>query len=155
REIIVVLSLFGGTFLLSKVLAGAVAYGVFNQLRDTHVSLGSCVINGLKRLVPVLLTTILLVFLIGIATVTYILPGIVCTCLTYVAVPAAVIEGMGPFKSFARSVKLVDKDMPRVFVLLLVFVAVQFGGYYVFKVVADSLHWYGMSRIVVLFALNV
>jgi hypothetical protein len=154
RGAVVVIVAISGTYLLSKVVAGAVAYGVFNQLRDTHVSLGACVVNGLKRVIPVLLTAILLAILIGVATATYILPGIVCTCLTYVAVPAAVIEGFGPFKAFARSVKLVDKDMPRVFVLLLVFVAVQFGCYWGLKDLLDAVAPHNpMVRIsVILFA---
>jgi len=127
---IVLIVLCAGTYLLSKVLAGAVGFAVFNQLRGTKVSFGACVINGIRRVIPVLLTCVVLIVLIGVATATYILPGIVAICLTYVAVPSAVIEGGGPFKAFARSVKLVDKDLPRVFVLLVVFVGLQVGLYW-------------------------
>ena len=127
-----------GTFLLSKVLAGAVGYAVFNQLRGTHVSFSACVTNGIRRLIPVLLTCLVLVVLIGVATATYVLPGIICTCLTYVAVPSAVIEGGGPFKAFARSVKLVDKDVPRIFVMLLTFIALQIGVYWGLLAVLDA-----------------
>jgi hypothetical protein len=138
RGAVVVLVVFGGTYLLSKVLAGAVAFGVFNQLRSTHVSLGSCLANGVRRLVPVLLTALLLALVIGLATATYILPGVVAACLSYVAIPAAVIEGGGPWKAFTRSVSLVDKAMPRVFMLIVVFVALQIGGYMLVGMLLDS-----------------
>jgi hypothetical protein len=131
RGAVVVLVVFGATFLLSKVVAGAVAFGVFNQLRDTKVSLGSCITNGLRRLVPVLLTTIFLAILIGISTAMYILPGVIVTCLAYVAVPAAVVEGHGAWSAFTRSVGLVDRALWRVFVLLCIFIGLQFVGYWI------------------------
>ena len=127
---LVIIVMCAGTYLLSKVLAGAVGFAVFNQLRGTKVSFGACVTNGIRRLIPVILTCLVLIVLIGIATAAYVLPGIVAICLTYVAVPSAVIEGGGPFKAFARSVKLVDKDMPRVFVLLFVFAGIQVALYW-------------------------
>lgn len=148
--------IIAGTYLLSKALAGALAFGVFNQLRDTRVSLGSCVANGIRRLIPVLLTSIIIAIIIGIGTATYVLPGLVAACLSYVAVPAAVIEGLGPFKAFARSVKLVDSAVPRVFVLLVIFIALQVGLYWALAALLDAIVPYStMARLCAFLALTI
>lgn len=156
RFTVLILVIFAGQYLLSKALAGALAYGVFNQLRDTRVSLGSCIANGIRRLVPVLLTSIILAILIGIGTAAYVLPGIVAACLSYVAVPAAVIEGHGPFKAFARSVKLVDSAVPRVFLLFVIFIALQVGLYWGLVAILDALVPYStMARLCAFLALTI
>jgi uncharacterized membrane protein len=105
--------IFGGsvgfaTFLLNLIASAAVMYGVIQQLRGQHASMGACISVGLKRLLPVLGTGLLMGICILLGFVALIVPGIILTLMFYVAVPATVIEHQGPVEALKRSKALTD-----------------------------------------------
>jgi hypothetical protein len=95
-----------GGFVLNLLAQGVVAYGVFQELRGTPASIGRCIAVGLQRLWPVLATGVLVGLLIVIGSVLLVIPGIIAALALYVAVPAAVVEGVSPVQALSRSNQL-------------------------------------------------
>jgi hypothetical protein len=93
--------------LLSLVLAGIAAapvtYIVVQHLRGVPTSLGEAIGQGLRRLVPSAITSVLVTLLGTLATFVLIVPGIIVFSMLYVAVPVVVIERVGIFGSLSRS----------------------------------------------------
>ncbi len=121
----IVFALFGQQA-FDLLAVGAVVYGVFQQLRGQHASLGACVAVGLRRFFPVLGVGVLVVlclagavapfgalaavlggvggiFLFGIAGVVI---GIIVWCMLWVAIPVAVVERPGVLAALRRSREL-------------------------------------------------
>jgi len=102
----VVFLLMGGGFFLSIVASAAVTYGTFEQLRGRHATVGASVIVGLKRLLPALLVGFVMLFGIALGFVALIIPGIMFSCMWWVAIPVSVVERPGIFASLSRSREL-------------------------------------------------
>ncbi len=123
------------------VLEGALAYGVFQEMRGTRASFLDCVKRGFECLAPVLGVAIVvslvvvaalgvpvllrvsmsnalggLAMLVGIAIVVFV------SLMWYVAVPAAVVEGwQNPLRALGRSANLTRKWHGQIFLILLTF----------------------------------
>lgn len=115
-----------GTFLLNTIASAAVIYGVFQQLRGQHVSMGACITVGLGRLLTVLGVGILTIICIGLGYMALIIPGIIITFMLHVAVPVAVVENPGAIESLKRSKELTDGFKANIFGV--VFVLALIGG---------------------------
>jgi hypothetical protein len=116
--------------LLSMITAGAIAYGVFQQLRGEHAGLGACLrigaggllrVTGVAIAVGVILVLMLFLALMVTGIVVYAtgsrgspmmtlvcfaifcIPTIAVICRLWVAVPCAVVERAGVFGSLRRS----------------------------------------------------
>jgi hypothetical protein len=105
--------IFGGSvglaaFLLNLIASAALMYGVIQQLRGQHASMGACISMGLKRLLPVLGTGLLMGLCIMGGFIALIIPGIILVLMFYVAVPVTVIEHLGPLEALKRSRALTD-----------------------------------------------
>jgi hypothetical protein len=109
-----------GPQFLNPIVAGLIAYGVFQQLNDKSVGVLECLGKGLRQLLPVLLTGIVVGALIAIGTAAFVIPGIIFACMWWVAVPVAVVERAGVFKAMRRSNELTKGEKGNVFVILLV-----------------------------------
>jgi hypothetical protein len=93
---------------LGMIATGAVTYGVFQQLRGQNPSIGKSVAVGLTRLVPALLVSLVVFIAVGLGTVALFIPGVILSCMLFVAVPASVIESAGVAESLKRSQQLTD-----------------------------------------------
>jgi uncharacterized membrane protein len=85
-----------------------VMYGVIEQLRGQHASMGACISMGLKRLLPVLGVGLLMALCILLGLAALIIPGVIMIFMFYVAVPVTVIEHLGPIDALKRSKALTD-----------------------------------------------
>ena len=158
------------TLLLSTIFGlvgtGALAYGVFAQLRGEHASIGRCIAVGLSRL-PTLLWLAVLLFLIfmGIGLVVVIGGGIVGSlfgiihpivgaivmltivlgpllamyCRLYVASPAAVVEQAGAVEALRRSGHLTEGSRKSIFGIIFVMGLILVAGMFVLGFVTSSL----------------
>jgi hypothetical protein len=122
----------GVMMLTSPLAAGLVAYGTFRRMRGDPASTGECLLVGARALLRTLATGLVLFSALGIAWVgaafvtppsvwTFLVLGVltvIAFCALFVAVPAAVIERIGPFRALARSIKLTRGRRWRIFCVL-------------------------------------
>jgi hypothetical protein len=108
------------------IVTGALMYGVFQQLRGQPAGIGSSLAVGLRRLLPVLGTALIVAILVALGFVLLVVPGIILACMYWVAVPAAVIEGTGPLRSLKRSSALTKGHAGTIFVLMLVLSGISY-----------------------------
>lgn len=127
-------------FVLPFVLQGAVAYGVFEELRGSRAPFLACVSRGMARLGRVLGVAVLLVLAMSVVIL---VPSlvlmwfdpvlgifgallglvflVVLTLMWYVAVPAAVVEPRtGALAALGRSVKLTEGSRGSIFGVIVV-----------------------------------
>lgn len=109
-----------GGLTLSQVAAGAVTYGVIQQLRGQHAGIGKCISVGISRLIPVILVGLLVLLCIAGGLLLLIVPGVILACMLYVAVPAAVVERPGVFGALKRSADLTKGYKGSIFGLLFI-----------------------------------
>jgi hypothetical protein len=104
-----------GSTVLGLVSSGAIIYGVVQEMRGNHAALGDSIAVGLRRFFPVLGVAILVAICIGLGFLALVIPGIIISCMLYVAVPAAVIEDTGVGNALSRSKQLTDGYKMRIF----------------------------------------
>ncbi len=132
------LIIIGAGLMLDMILSGALTYGVVQQIRGRHASMGQCLGVGLARALPVLGVAILAGLIIVLGMVLCIVPGVIAACVLWVAVPVAVIERPGVIASLNRSRDLTHGYKALIFVIfLLLGVAGQGIGYVLQKVFFD------------------
>jgi hypothetical protein len=125
-----------GQLCLGLIATGAVTYGVFQQLRGQHASIGSCLAVGLGRLFPVigvgLLTGLVLIgaclpfiliamagsFLSILGVIGGLVAAIIVYCMLWVSVPVAIVERPGVFASLRRSRELTRGNKASIFGIL-------------------------------------
>lgn len=95
-----------GTTLLSLIATGAIAYGVFEQLRGRHAPIGRCISVGLSRMFPILGVGILVSLSVLAGMLALIIPGLILICMLWLAVPVTVVERVGPVEAMKRSALL-------------------------------------------------
>ncbi len=86
-----------------SVLAGALAFGVFQSLRGARPGVGECLARGFARLLPIIGTSIVYGLCVGLASLALLVPGIMVACAWYVCVPVTTVEGLGVGDSLSRS----------------------------------------------------
>lgn len=97
--------------ILSERFFGALSqamllYAAFQYLRGRSASIFESVGHGLARFLPVILTSILVTVIIFSGVVLLVIPGFIASAGLVVAIPACVVERLGPFKSLSRSFSL-------------------------------------------------
>jgi len=133
-----------GSFLLFGimllVLQGAVAYGVYEDLNNRSFPFGKSLGVALRRLLPVLLVSILSTVLSGVAALLLIIPGIMVYCALWVAVPVTVVERRGIVDSLRRSGDLTVGFRLKIFLLTLVFVILNWLITFVLSAIMGSIY---------------
>lgn len=104
---------------LSLLLTGLVAYGVVMHLRGAPVPVGRCLSVGLSQFFPVLGVGLLVVLWIILGYAALIIPGVIVTCMLWVAVPAAVLEKQPVREALRRSQVLTKGYRMAIFLVLL------------------------------------
>ena len=90
-------------FVLSALCQAMIVYATFQALRGRGVRAGESIARGLQRLGPILLTSILVGIIVALGTVLLVIPGIIASVILCVAIPACVVERLGPIESIERS----------------------------------------------------
>lgn len=104
--LMITLALLAATVIFQFVATGALTYGVFQQLRGEHASIGRCIAVGFSRMLPIIFVGLVSGLLIGLGFLALIIPGLILMCMFYVAVPASVVEKPGIFGAIRRSADL-------------------------------------------------
>ena len=107
------------SFCLQPIAAGALIYGVFQQLRGKTAGILDCMRAGLARMWPVLGVGLLVGLFVAIGFILLIVPGIILYCRYWVAIPVAVVERPGVGASLSRSALLTQGHKGGVFLILL------------------------------------
>jgi len=99
------LRLFG---LLLQMVLGALAnatclYGAYQVMRGQTFSVGGSLNAASGRLASVVGASLLGGLLTGLAMILLIVPGLIVMCAIYVALPACVVERLGPVQCLRRS----------------------------------------------------
>ena len=135
-------------FILTMVIQGAFAYGVFQVLMGYPASFGTSLSRGMRRFFSIVGTSILIVLGITLGAVLPLLPGVFLQlpvllivgmlldaflipwfmCKWAVAIPACVVEHLGPIDSLSRSSELTKGYRPKILglqslVYLLIFIS--------------------------------
>jgi hypothetical protein len=91
---------------LSALSEAVVLYGAFEDMRGRPVNLLESVRIGLRRFFPVLGVAIGVPILTGLAAFMLVVPAFIVLSMLFVAMPACVVERLGPLKSMGRSAQL-------------------------------------------------
>src|SRR5262249_18470877 len=93
-------------------------YGAFESMRGRRVSLVESMRIGLRRFFPVLGVALLAPFLTMLAGLAFVIPAFIVITMVFVAIPACVVERLGPLKSIGRSAQLTKGHRWKIFGLL-------------------------------------
>jgi len=102
---------------LGSFLAAAVVYGTAQDLRGRRAGTVACISRGLAVMFPVLGVAFVTGLLIGLATLAFIIPGLVVATMLWVSIPAAVIERNG-LSALSRSSELTRGYRWKVFAII-------------------------------------
>lgn len=105
------------TFFLGIVAQATALYGAFQQMGGKPFSIGESLSAGLRRSVPVLGVALLSALATVLASLLFVVPGIIVACMLYVAVPACMIEKTGVIGSLDRSAVLTRGHRWQIFAL--------------------------------------
>ena len=105
---------------VGQIVTVTLVYGTVQALRGRQVSIFECLSEGMGRLGAALGVGIVVGIGIGLAMLLLIVPGLVLMTVWAVAVPVAVMEGMGISGSLSRSSTLTDGRRWRVFGAMLI-----------------------------------
>lgn len=113
--------------LLNIFVAAALTYGVVMDLQGHRASIGACVATGFARFFPVLGVALLSALAVAGGLIALIVPGVIISCMLYVATPASVIEKPGVMGALKRSRELTAGRKGAIFGLLLILGVLAFG----------------------------
>jgi hypothetical protein len=99
---------------------GVVVYGAFEIMRGRPINLAESAKVGLRRFFPILALAIVVSFLVGLASLLLLFPGLMLYTMWFVATPVCVVERAGVFRSMGRSRELTKGHRWKVFGLYLV-----------------------------------
>jgi len=103
-------TIFTGTFLLMiatvTFVFSAITYGSIEHLAGHEVTLGGMAKRGLKAMVPVILSYLMIMPLYLLGVILLIIPGIIVLIMFSMTAPIIVAEGLGPIAAMRRSREL-------------------------------------------------
>jgi hypothetical protein len=91
---------------LNTIAEAVLLFGAFQVLRGQSIRVGEALQRAFARFFPLIGLGILWSLGIMIGMVLLIVPGVILLCMWAVAVPACVVEGLGPTASMSRSADL-------------------------------------------------
>jgi MFS family permease len=92
--------------LLGAVAQASIVYGAFEDMRGRPVNLIESLRIGLRRFFPVLGVALGVAILTALAGILLVIPAFIVATMLLVAMPACVVEQLGPGKSMGRSAQL-------------------------------------------------
>jgi hypothetical protein len=106
------------TFVLGTVAQATTLYGAFQLMGGQSFTIAQSLNVGFRRALPVFGTALLAGLGTFLATILFVVPGIIVACMLYVAIPACVIEKLGAVASLNRSAALTKGHRWQIFGLL-------------------------------------
>lgn len=90
-------------FILTSFAQAIVVFAAFQDLRGRPVSAAESFRQGVSRLFPVIVASILAGLLVGLGWLFCLVPGLIAMAAMAVVLPACVVERLGPIESMSRS----------------------------------------------------
>jgi hypothetical protein len=90
-------------FVLTALCQAMVLYGAFQVMRGRSFQITESLRRGFARFLPVLGTTFCVAFAWALGLIALVVPGFMVLAAFFVALPACVVERLGPFQSLSRS----------------------------------------------------
>jgi hypothetical protein len=104
---------------LTTLSEAIVLYGAFQDMGGQRVDLGESLRVGMRRFFPVVGVAITTTILGALGLMVFVVPGVMFIALSFVAIPACVVERRGPFSSIGRSADLTRGHRWKIFTLML------------------------------------
>jgi hypothetical protein len=104
---------------LNGLTQAVVLYGAFEDMRGRPVDILASLGRAWRRFVPVIGTSFMVILLAGLASILLIIPGVMLFTMWFVAIPACVVEQIGPWKSLDRSEALTKGNRWKLFGIML------------------------------------
>jgi hypothetical protein len=104
---------------LTTLSEAAVLYGAFQDMQGQRADLGQSMRVGLRRFFPVVGVAISITILGFLGLIAFVVPGLMFFAMSFVAIPACVVEGRGVFSSIGRSADLTRGYRWKIFALML------------------------------------
>lgn len=95
-----------GEYVIAALLSAMVIPAVCARLEGRPASIAQVISTGVRRALPALAVAMLVGILVGIGTLALWVPGVIVSCMLYVATPASVVERPGIIGALKRSAKL-------------------------------------------------
>jgi len=110
--------------LLNALSQAVILYAAFEDMRGRPVNMMESLRIGFGRILPVLGTAIVVGVLTMLGGIALVIPAFIVMTMMFVAIPACVVERIGPVKSVGRSAALTKGYRWRVFGLWISFMIV-------------------------------
>jgi MFS family permease len=94
------------SIVLNALSEAIVLFGAFEDMRGRPVNLMASAQVGLSRLFPVLGVALLVGLFTGIAALLFLIPAFIVLTMLFAAMPACIVERLGPMQSLRRSREL-------------------------------------------------
>lgn len=107
-------------YLLTYLVSAALVYGTFQEIRGRRASLGDCINTGVALIFPVVGVSALAGIATFLGMLAFVIPGVIVMIVLWVAIPAAVIERQGVFKSLSRSANLTSGYRWKIFFIAVI-----------------------------------
>lgn len=112
---------------VSTLIQGSIAYAAFMTLKGVQPSIGDSFNRGMARLLPLVLIALLVNIGAVLGMILLIIPGLMLLCMWYVAIPACMVEQLGPIESIKRSAALTKGYRWTIFWLVVVLMVAMMG----------------------------
>jgi hypothetical protein len=104
---------------LGALAEAVVLFGAFEDMRGRKVDLIESTKVGLSRILPVLGVAFLVGLLTGLSAILLVFPALIVLTMLFVAMPACIVEQLGPVQSLKRSAQLTKGNRWKIFGLWL------------------------------------
>ncbi len=121
-----ILVFMAAPLIINIFINGVVTYGVVQEMRGQHASIGSSIAVGLKRFLPAVGVSVLMFLMVGIGAVFCLIPGLILLCVFYVSVQASVIEKPGIIGALKRSAALTQGNRLNIFGVVIILTIFNF-----------------------------
>ncbi len=108
-------------FLFASVCDAMIVCGAIESLEGRPVRAGESIVRGLRRALPVSAVSLLAMLITVLGLILLVVPGVIAAVILSVAVPACVVERLGPIESLRRSDDLTGGFRWRIFAALVAF----------------------------------
>jgi hypothetical protein len=109
---------------LSEFAQAVVVFAAFQDLRGKPVLIGESLMHALRRFLPVIGLSLLMALVLSLGLLLCIVPGLIALAALQVALPACVVERLGPIRSMSRSTDLTSGHWWPILGLLVAFYVV-------------------------------
>jgi hypothetical protein len=103
-----------------------ILYGAFQAMRGRTFLVGEAARRGLSRVLWIIAIAFLVTLGVAIGFLLLIVPGIILAVRWSVAVPACVVENLGPLAAMRRSAELTRGHRWKIFLVYILFVIITF-----------------------------